>query len=268
MSEQDEPGLESLHGDDQAPSVSTSWGYFLGGSTVLALIALTGSAVLAQFLEHRPVNLCPLTQHFASLIDETIRDHYVPEENIHRAEPELRRDDRSALFFYAFEVEVPPQLNPEKIAGMVRDSLHQRMLEVQEMPVENALTGLSLAISGREFARIVFRVPKVVAPAPLEDLRAPATHLAQEMFAFFVAQGIPEKNIVQESAQEQRDESAIWVQTVLRASAQDAVPWTQWLAALAQQSMQHNAEIRQSTAPTGESAIEGWLAQRLAVRAI
>lgn len=264
----DEAGQDPLGPAPRAVPSRSSWLYFLGGSTVLAVAALAGTAVLAQFLDNRPLNLRPLSAHFAGVVIETLQQHFVPDKGIRQSGPELRQNASSSLYYYSFDVDVPPQLNAATVAALTEKSLRDRLVETQAIPIESAVAGLSLSLSGLEFARIAFHAPPAGTATPLTDLRAACVHMAQELFAFLIAHSIPEKSIVQEPGSEQRDDLALWTLTSFRVSAPEGLRTDDWAAALNQSLVQPGSEVRMRTGAAGEQIVEGFVSGKMAVSAV
>ncbi len=260
-------GQDSQEAKTAAVSPQPSWLYFLFGSTILAVLALGATAVLAQFLDNRPVNLRPISMYYARVIPEILETNFVPAEGIRQSGPELHESDKSSVFYYTFDVDLPTQLNAANIIALTQKALREHHVETQEIAVENGLSGLSLSLSGLEFARVLFHAAPTPAATPQVDLRAACTHMAQDLRSFLSSRELPEASIVQDPPVEQRDDATLWIQTTFRVAVPAGMRPEDWSAELNQALTQPGSEVRVRTGAGGEEVIEGLVFAKMAVSA-
>lgn len=191
-----------------------SWLYFLMGGSTLACVGLLAAILWLQFLQNRPVDLRGHATYFAEIIERTLQEHHLTESDIHRSEPELRRDDKTMWFFYRFEVSVPVSFNADGLKDLVSLSLAEKSVNIAELPQEGSVRKLSMVYSGHEFAQVSF-MPAAKALSGQLNMRAACYRLARNIEESLNDLGIPREAITRTPAEDLEDAQMLWALTQL-----------------------------------------------------
>ena len=148
-------GEESKSAAVQGPP--HSWVHLLSGLAALMVAAVVCAALIAQFLASRPLNMTALCAELAGSVESILTTNQIPRSGITATPGELRQDEGAQWRHYEFLVEVPEALSASGIAALLEKGMALRNVSTRR---DGGTAGtpetLSLALSGREFATVMF----------------------------------------------------------------------------------------------------------------
>ncbi len=154
----------------------------LGLSSSLAIAGL----LFGAFWMGRPYNLKPETQELAKRLESSLREHYVPPENVERGESEEKSETdgnkTTQWTFHPFRVTVPKRLNNNGLRKTLRQdmtALNVRVMNKERDPNEPEIDKLAFYLGKYEFAEMIL-LPSVedVIATNRSVLRSSSTQLA------------------------------------------------------------------------------------------
>lgn len=194
------------------PGIAYYMFFFMGIAT---LVIVTG-LLAASFWLARPVNLVPATNHLADVLEQTLRDNYVPPENIERAAPVEEATDRDGIptrwTTHAFTVTLPGRLNRDGFKTRLRKDMSAHFVKLVENvdEPESDRARLALYLDDLAFAEITL-VPAATGQAdmPRSDLRQQSDHVTDQVARALEALELTPPP-VREEAEERADPEALW----------------------------------------------------------
>ncbi len=154
-----------------------SWGGVFMGVTTVAIAAIAGVVLLSTYLNTRPMNLCPHTEHLIGYAEELLRANHVPESNVTRGPAEKHEDAMATWLSYRVDVTLPPTLTAKGLERLVtRDLTENGVTVVRSVDDSGMSSDLSLSVDGRGFA-----VLHLTGGAGRVDLTEQCRAIAQEV---------------------------------------------------------------------------------------
>ena len=142
-----------------------SWTFTLLGLMLVAAAAVVGLVLLRDYLQSRPLHLELATKVLAARFEATLKESMVPSDAVRL---ESRRTERTAdavWNVYQYDVEIPPTLALDRVGDLLRDTLRDTAVVVQDNRQTPNEVALSLQLAEHEFliARLHTAAPKTEA---------------------------------------------------------------------------------------------------------
>ena len=113
----EEPSESAADVGSEAPP--HSWVRVGLGLAACVLAAVLCAVVVRQYLRTRPENVCEYTAVLADILEQSLLDNRVLEEDIERDGPELHSKEGTQWNEFAFDVTVPASIDVGGLVGVV-----------------------------------------------------------------------------------------------------------------------------------------------------
>jgi len=125
------------------------------GLCIAGLASALSAALLAGFLESRPVDLRDLTRERSSDLERLLAYNQVPESSVRISAEEERRDATARWTFREYEIDLPETLSLGGVERLIRRSMADRNVSVFDEPGTPAdRIVLRLEAAGQQFATL------------------------------------------------------------------------------------------------------------------
>ncbi|MBI1317835.1 MAG: hypothetical protein GC168_02665 [Candidatus Hydrogenedens sp.] len=239
-----------------------SWLTVFAGLSFAATLAVLAGVVAVRFGQGRPVNLSEPSARVAELVQDSLRDQFIPRDAITIESSRQDEDDGDYWTHYDFDVVLPQRLDPEGVARLVREDLEKYKVTVQQGDDPGAL---SVWLSNYQVASLRLQA----APAPVTgktDFRVASAKLAEDVRDALSAAGVESGALYVGPPSPREDNDARWYQTEVEATLPKGLTAEGVLAAISGSVSFSDALVRQGSSSSDALPVEVLYRDRLCVQ--
>lgn len=130
------------------------WGALLAGFTIVAVAAVITGVLITLWSRSRPVNLTPMTDALADLIQQELQAQQVSPAAIAVEAIELRYNPAAVWRHYTITAELPLQQSGATVLQALRDRLEPRFVGIDEGPRMAGTQEVRFIYAGAEFVHL------------------------------------------------------------------------------------------------------------------